>query len=360
MGALDKGPPRHFNETRRHVYKAGTVPVQTKIMLAGDAGAVNWYCVTDNLGLSGWQKRKPEGFKNVPYIGSLDPFDADILNSDESLKTLYWTEGEKDVETVSAKGGFAFTFGGTGDGLPPGCEEYVRNRNLAILVDNDAGGREHAIKKAQLAVLVAASVKVIHFTEVKHKGDVSDFLEGGGTFADLEQIVAFQVPYKAPLTADPSTAVVEVPQNYLAIRATPYVWTEPETIPLRAWLYGHHLIRKFVSATVAPGAVGKSSLVLAEALAMVSGKALLEILPPKKLRVWLWNLEDPTEETIRRVQATAKFYSLNADDFGDRLFVDSGRDQSLVIVTTTRSGASVLLPIIENIIAKSRRVRSTC
>ena len=46
----------------------------------------------------------------------------------------------------------------------------------------------------------------------------------------------------------------------------------PADIPMRDWLYGRLLIRKFVTATVAPAGVGKSSLIAAEALAQVSGK----------------------------------------------------------------------------------------
>lgn len=138
------------------------------------------------------------------------------------------------------------------------------------------------------------------------------------------------------------------------ITATQYVWTDPESIPRREWLYGRHLIRRFVSATVAPGGVGKSSLVLAETLAMVSGKALLGILPPAALRVWLWNLEDPKVEMTRRIQAAAKYYQLTAEDIGDRLFVDSGRDQPLVSAETTRSGAVIIRPLIDNIIAEIR------
>jgi hypothetical protein len=138
------------------------------------------------------------------------------------------------------------------------------------------------------------------------------------------------------------------------IQATPYVWADPQSIPRREWLYGHHLIRKFVSATVAPGGVGKSSLLLAETIAMVSGKALLGILPPASLRVWLWNLEDPLEETTRRIQATAKHYHLTAEDLGDRLFVDSGRDQPLVIAETTRTGTVIIRPVIDAIIVQIR------
>jgi hypothetical protein len=137
-----------------------------------------------------------------------------------------------------------------------------------------------------------------------------------------------------------------------AIYATPYAWKDPTKIALRDWLYGFILIRKFVTATVSPGAVGKSSLLTAEVLAMVSRKALLGILPKKQLRVWLWNLEDPQEETERKIQAAALHYRLSPDDIGDRLFVDSGRDQPLVIAITTRTGAMIARPVVDALVAE--------
>ena len=63
------------------------------------------------------------------------------------------------------------------------------------------------------------------------------------------------------------------------IPATPYVWIDPANIPQRDWLYGRLLIRKFVTATVAPGGLGKSSLITAETLSQVSGKDLLGVTP---------------------------------------------------------------------------------
>src|ERR1700745_4181057 len=59
------------------------------------------------------------------------------------------------------------------------------------------------------------------------------------------------------------------------IIATPWAWRDPSTIPPRRWLYGKHYIRKFLSTTVAPGGAGKSSLVLVEALSMVTTRRLL-------------------------------------------------------------------------------------
>jgi hypothetical protein len=55
------------------------------------------------------------------------------------------------------------------------------------------------------------------------------------------------------------------------IRATPFRWRDPTTIPRRPWLYGVHLLRGMVSLTVAPGAVGKTSLLVGDALSLRAG-----------------------------------------------------------------------------------------
>ena len=131
------------------------------------------------------------------------------------------------------------------------------------------------------------------------------------------------------------------------IRATPFEWCDPSKIPPREWLYGHHLIRKYVSATVSPGGVGKSSLAVAEALAMVSGKSLLGEPATEPLRVWYWNGEDPVDELQRRVMAVAVHYGLTPSDLGGRLFIDSGRDTEIVIARQTRDGVTVAVPVVE-------------
>src|ERR1700730_16180248 len=52
------------------------------------------------------------------------------------------------------------------------------------------------------------------------------------------------------------------PQSEPLIKATPFVFREPRLIPPRQLLYGRHLIRRFISCTVSPGGLGKSSLAL--------------------------------------------------------------------------------------------------
>lgn len=176
--AGDEGPRVRDNEKRRHVYRQGGVPVRIKIMTQGDDRAFNAYRVSDTDGTTGWQYAKPAGYQPVPYVAAgTDPFASSGL--------LFWPEGEKDTETVASLGLDAFTFGGTGDGLPAGCERYVSGRDVVILADNDEPGREHAGKKAALIHGTAASVRIVEFPDVDDKGDVSDWIAAGHTADEL-------------------------------------------------------------------------------------------------------------------------------------------------------------------------------
>jgi hypothetical protein len=105
--AGDDGPQKLDGELRRHVYRHSGRPVRLKIKLKrdGEIGFQNWYAVMHD-GVSGWQAQKPVGYVAVPYVGSLDPFDSELVGD-----ALVWPEGEKDVDTLSRLGIPAFTFG---------------------------------------------------------------------------------------------------------------------------------------------------------------------------------------------------------------------------------------------------------
>jgi AAA domain len=141
------------------------------------------------------------------------------------------------------------------------------------------------------------------------------------------------------------------------IFATPFVCKDPKKIPLRKYLYGKSLIRKFVSVIIGQTGLGKSTLGAGETLAQVSARSLLGVPVNEPLRVWLWNLEDPQEETERKLAAAMLHYGLTAEDIGDRLFVDSGRDQPLVIAEMTRSGAMIVHPVVDSLVAELIRLR---
>jgi hypothetical protein len=112
-------------------------------------------------------------------------------------------------------------------------------------------------------------------------------------------------------------------------------------------LYGNHLIRKFTSAKFAAGGVGKSILALTEAISLATTRALLGVEPRQRCRVWYWNGEDPQDETYRRIAAICLHFGVTAEELEGWLFVDSGREQKIVIATQeAKAGATIAVPVV--------------
>lgn len=144
----------------------------------------------------------------------------------------------------------------------------------------------------------------------------------------------------------------------VAIKATAFAWRPETGIPPRKWIYGRHLIRKFLSVDVAAGGIGKSSVKVVEALALAADRTLLgKQVHDGPHRVWLYNLEDPDEETERRIHAAAKHFDIAPDDIGDRLFVNSGREQPVCIADETGDGARIVRPVADALIEQLKTNR---
>ena len=77
ISAGDEGPRVREGEKRRHVYRQGAVPVRIKIITKDSA--FNVFRVVNGDGKTGWQYRKPEDFRSVPYFVGSDPFTSDAL-----------------------------------------------------------------------------------------------------------------------------------------------------------------------------------------------------------------------------------------------------------------------------------------
>jgi hypothetical protein len=121
------------------------------------------------------------------------------------------------------------------------------------------------------------------------------------------------------------------------ISATPYSWPEPRSLPRRQWLFGHWLLKGEVTAVIAPGGTGKSTISTAIAISLASGQNLLNKSQPRGPQAaWIYNLEDAPDELQRQVAATCLAHSITRDDCADRLLVDSGLDQPLLTATEER------------------------
>lgn len=128
----------------------------------------------------------------------------------------------------------------------------------------------------------------------------------------------------------------------------------PGQIPPRRWLYGWSVIAGFLSLLVAPGGRGKSSLAMVEAVAMASGRKLLDgEKPVRPLRVWVHNAEDDHDEMRRRLAATLKHFGMTHADLNGNLFMTSGRDMKLQICQTGKSGPEVVPGVVDGLVEKA-------
>jgi hypothetical protein len=250
----DAGPPVSSNEVRRHLYPANR---RIKIKF-GDGRWVNWYRVfSDDGGRIGWQAKKPDDYTSLPYVtAALDPFDPELRDD-----YIHWTEGEKDVDGLNKLNLPAFTFGGVGDGLLDGVEHFFDGRHVAILADNDDPGRKHADKKAAYAHNAgAASVRIVHFPELPPKGDVSDFIEAGGTAEQLYARIDAAHEWVPPHEDQVVHAPALVMQRACDVEAKPIEWLWPGRIAIgkQTMLAGEPGLGKsqlsaFLAATVTTG-----------------------------------------------------------------------------------------------------------
>lgn len=102
---------------------------------------------------------------------------------------IFLVEGEKDADHLAQMGLVATT---SPMGAGKWRDEYtesLKDRKVAIIPDNDLSGQRHAEHVARRLIDVAAEVKIINLPDLPDKGDVSDWLDAGGTIEELLQLV---------------------------------------------------------------------------------------------------------------------------------------------------------------------------
>jgi hypothetical protein len=136
--------------------------------------------------------------------------------------------------------------------------------------------------------------------------------------------------------------------------ATPFHPADLVGLRPREWVYGHFLIARFLSVMGAPGGTGKTAYGIGVALSVALGKPLLGETVHMSGPAWIYNLEDPRDELLRRVYAACLAHDIPPADLAGRLYLDSGRDRPLVVAERTATGAIVAMPVVEPLIAELR------
>ena len=119
-----------------------------------------------------------------------------------------------------------------------------------------------------------------------------------------------------------------------------------EEHPPRPWLMQGVLLRKYVSLLFGAGGGGKTSLALAWAVSLATGRHLEGFPEPSQeegVRVLFW-CEDPQDEIDRRVDATCMQYGITQAQIRGKLFTLSKRDCPLNVAYIDEDGVAVGSP----------------
>jgi len=221
-------------------------------------------------------------------------------------ETVYLVEGEKDVESLRERdaslaltevGKLLFAYSCNPMGAGKWRDDYNRHfagKHVVILPDNDKPGRDHAQKVAKALRGVAASVKVLTLPGLPEKGDVSDWIEAGGTLGKLAQL-AKEAPVWTPGTTpdgkNPAAGIVSA-SDLLRMDIPELRWAVPGFLP--------------EGLTVLAGnpKVKKSWLALGAMLAIGAGQPVLgkfETTPAKCLYLALEDSKRRLQDRIHKI-----------------------------------------------------------
>jgi AAA domain len=138
-----------------------------------------------------------------------------------------------------------------------------------------------------------------------------------------------------------------------------YVVPEPATLPRREWLMRPSYMRKTVSMLGAPGAAGKSTLMLVEALSLTSGRRLLHgRVPERHFRVCMFNAEESAAELDLRIAAAMLIHGLLPQDIEGRLLILPETSRITLVRPSRRGGAEIVDDAVDTLVEllKGRKI----
>lgn len=178
------------------------------------------YTYVDEAGNDAYQVRRmefPDGSKEFPQYrpdgkGRWIPGLAgtprllyhlpDTIAAAKAGHAILIVEGEKDCDRARSEGLKATTASGGAEKWPKDQSHHLTGARVIIIPDNDPPGRKHVDMVAASVAPYAEWVKVVELPGVPYKGDLSDYLDAGGTLDQLKQLV-HDTPTWTPSTPEP-------------------------------------------------------------------------------------------------------------------------------------------------------------
>jgi hypothetical protein len=118
-------------------------------------------------------------------------------------------------------------------------------------------------------------------------------------------------------------------------------------LPRRRWLLGRALLRGNLTLKIAPPGVGKSTLGIEQAVAIVTGRPITEQEVHEQTKVWIYNNEDDADELKRRLAAVLQHWDIPLYEVKGRLALNSGADRPLLVAKVDRASTVIRMPDVD-------------
>jgi DNA polymerase-1 len=215
------------------------------------------------------------------YVYSLDGVRPILYNLGDVLRAalrgelVVWVEGEKDADNGKERLGLTTTTCPMGaKHFKPHYTSYLTGAHVVVVADNDKPGGEHAEMVASELLPFAASVKILELPGLPEKGDLTDWIEAGGTREEFDSLVS-----EAPQFILPTKESGFGEKAFLPVKSLREVVAEAEATP------------DFVVKTL----LKKGELTDLSGLAKFSGKTTFVMHALKAVRTGDLFLGEPTE-----------------------------------------------------------------
>lgn len=172
-----------------------------------------------------------------------------VLDAAKHGRRILYVEGEKDVETLGKLGVMATTHPGGASAWKSEYAKALDGAEVVILPDNDKPGKDLAKK----VLSDVRGSRVVELPGLPDKGDVSDWMNMGGTKEKLLKLLGPEMVDMAPV-------------HWIDFQAE-----QDESV----YYCGDILMEETVNILVADGGVGKTTLVTQLCLALASGMPFL-------------------------------------------------------------------------------------
>lgn len=284
--------------------------------------------------IDGWER----GLGDKPCI----PYNPDKADSIAGADDIWLIHGEWNADVLNSAlqmdgwNAFATTYPTVDDAQPDGSFLYhLAGKNVYVVESGTARGNAFARRFAK-----ALGVNVVKLPDTRVIIDVLN--DDASRSALWDSALNPSKDYVHESEAPESS--IEEPETVRRIKRTKFTPIDIKSIAPREWIYGTHLIRRYVSLTAAPGGLGKTSLGMVDAMAVALGQPLypdMHIHGDRPRNVWYWNGEDPQDENLRRTAAAIIGFGIDQDKLSETFAIDSGRDMPMRLCKMAKGDAEL-------------------